>query len=57
MVELSTTDEGVTIYYTTDGSTPTIESAVYEGKFLVSSNTTIKAIAIGDGYIDSEMLL
>ncbi len=53
MVELSTTDEGVTIYYTTDGSTPTIESAVYEGKFLVSSNTTIKAIAIGDGYIDS----
>ncbi|MCI9618156.1 MAG: hypothetical protein HFG31_09250, partial [Eubacterium sp.] len=52
-IELSTTDEGVTIYYTTDGSTPTTESAVYEGKFLVSSNTTIKAIAIGDGYIDS----
>ena len=53
MVELSKADEGTTIYYTTDGSTPTKDSAVYEGKFLVSSNTTIKAIAIGDGYIDS----
>lgn len=33
-------------YYTTDGSTPTQSSAVYQGAFTVTQNTTIKAMSI-----------
>lgn len=46
-------EEGATIYYTTDGSVPTSLSPVYEGKFLVSSDTSVKAIAVKEGFIDS----
>ena len=54
MVELSCTDTDATIYYTTDGTAPTTKSTKYEGnKILVSSDTTVKAIAVRDGYIDS----
>lgn len=40
---------GVTIRYTTDGSTPTESSPQYTVPFTVSSNVTIKAIAFKDG--------
>lgn len=53
IVELSTSESGAKIYYTTDGTVPTTESKQYTEKFLVSSDTTIKAIAVKDGYIDS----
>lgn len=46
-------ESGATIYYTTDGTVPTEKSTKYTGSILVSGNTTIKAIAIKDGYINS----
>lgn len=53
IVELSCSTEGAKIYYTTDGTAPTKDSKEYTGKFMVSSDCTVKAIAIKDGNIDS----
>ncbi|HEY4215059.1 MAG TPA: chitobiase/beta-hexosaminidase C-terminal domain-containing protein [Steroidobacteraceae bacterium] len=52
-VSLSDTTSGATIYYTTDGSTPTTASPVYAGAIAVSSTTTIKAIAAASGFTTS----
>lgn len=53
MVTLSTETEGATIYYTTDGSTPTKDSAVYTQPIAVNIDITIKAFAVKDGKEDS----
>jgi N-acetylneuraminic acid mutarotase len=42
-----------TIYYTTDGSTPTTASNVYGGPIAVASTETVQAIAAAPGYRDS----
>lgn len=52
-VEISTTTEGATIYYTTDGAEPTTESTEYTGAIEVDKNMTIKAIAVKDGMANS----
>lgn len=49
-VTISSDLEGASIYYTTDGSTPTIESTLYTGPVTVSTNLSIKAIAVLAGY-------
>ena len=43
------------IYYTLDGSDPTVESTLYTEPFVLYSAATVKAFAIGDGYTDSEI--
>lgn len=48
IVTLTPGQQGVPIYYTTDGSTPTPASQIYQGGFLVASNLTVKAISILD---------
>ena len=48
-VSISDSTSGATIYYTTNGSTPTTSSTVYSGAISVSSTTTIKAIGAKSG--------
>lgn len=55
VVTITTATEGATIYYTTDGSEPTVESEVYVDTFRQYSSTTIKAIAVKSGMISSEI--
>ena len=43
------------IYYTLDGSDPTVESTLYTEPFVLYSAATVKAFATGDGYTDSEI--
>lgn len=47
-----TAADGATIYYTTDGTTPTVggvTTQVYTVPFTISKTTTVKAIAVKDG--------
>ena len=50
-----TADDGVSIYYTLDGSLPTAESLRYEDEFEADGlgDVTIKAIALRENYFDS----
>lgn len=45
-----------TIYYTLDGSDPTVESNKYNGVITLTETTTVKAFAVKDGYKDSEVV-
>ena len=52
-VSITCATEGATIYYTTDGSTPTHDSIVYREPIVISGDTTIKAISVKAGMADS----
>ncbi len=52
-ITLTDSLSGSTIYYTTDGSTPTTGSTVYNGSFQVSVDSTVQAIASATGYLQS----
>lgn len=44
---------GASIYYTTDGSTPSASSTLYTSPITISQTTTVKAIATATGYANS----
>lgn len=52
---ISSATIGTTIYYTTNGETPTTSSTLYEGPFSVTSPTTIKAIATHTTLLTSDV--
>jgi predicted CXXCH cytochrome family protein len=54
-VTFSDKTPGVTIYYTTNGSTPTTASTQYTGPITISTNTPISAFAVGVGYTPSQV--
>ena len=58
-VTLSDTTAGASIYYTTDGTTPTANSARYNSgtPILVGSSMTIKAIATANGLANSAVAI
>ncbi|MGA1465260.1 MAG: chitobiase/beta-hexosaminidase C-terminal domain-containing protein, partial [Balneolaceae bacterium] len=55
-VTLSTPTEGASIFYTLDGSDPTVESSQYEGALVLTESTTVKAIAGGVGFVTSDIV-
>lgn len=48
-VTITTATEGATIYYTTNGDTPTTSSKRYNGSFKVHESLTVKAVAVKSG--------
>jgi len=52
-VTISTTTPGASIFYTTDGSTPTTSSTPYTTPVSVATSLTLKALATASGFINS----
>ena len=52
-ITITDASPNMTIYYTTDGSTPTASSAIYAEPITVTITTTIKAMAAGPGWTGS----
>lgn len=52
-IQISTTTPNATIYYTLDGSIPTINDQLYTNPITLSNALTLRAIAEADGFADS----
>lgn len=54
-VTISCATSGASIYYTTDGTTPTASSTLYSAPIAVSTTTTIKAVGMKSGMSNSSI--
>jgi hypothetical protein len=54
-VSITDATPGATIYYTTDGTTPTTSSPKYTVPIAISASTTLKALAVATGYLHSSV--
>lgn len=52
-VTISSATSGATLYYTTNGSTPTTASTLYSGPITVAVSETVKVLAVKANYINS----
>lgn len=55
-ISLSASAPNSTIYYTIDGETPSSKSLKYVNPIVITKSTTIKAYAVNDDYLDSDIL-
>ena len=55
-VTIETETEGAEIYYTLDGSDPVENGDLYEGEIELTETTTVKAVAMLDGWNNSEVV-
>jgi Chitobiase/beta-hexosaminidase C-terminal domain/Bacterial Ig-like domain/PKD domain/RoxA-like, cytochrome c-like len=55
-VSLASSTTGVSIYYTTDNSTPTTSSTLYSGPINIASTTVLKAVAVRAGMATSAVM-
>lgn len=53
VVSLSDATPGAAIYYTTDGSGPSLSSPQYAGPITITASMTINALAVASGYSNS----
>jgi len=54
-VSIKSTGEEV-IYYTIDGTTPTVGSIIYIAPFVITENTTVKALSIAGAGINNSFI-
>jgi hypothetical protein len=55
MITIGDTLQSATIYFTTDGTAPSLSSPRYTGPFAISKTTTVQAIAAANGYSTSSV--
>jgi len=56
VVALTTETSSATIFFTTDGTVPTITSTEYLAPFALTETTTVRAFAVANGMADSAVL-
>ncbi len=56
LVTLVSSTQEASIYYTLDGSTPTVNGTAYSGPIAINSPVTVKAIAVKAGMSNSDVL-
>jgi len=54
-VTVTDTTPGAVIHFTTNGATPTDTSAIYATPIAITTTTTLQAIAIAPGFVDSSV--
>ncbi|MBR2250459.1 MAG: leucine-rich repeat protein, partial [Prevotella sp.] len=55
LLRITSSTEGASIYYTMDGSEPTLLSTKYSSPVVFLKNATVKAIAVREGMADSKI--
>ena len=56
VVEMGTATDNTDIYFTIDGTAPSLNSEKYSGPFKINKTTTVKAIAVKQGFPNSRSI-
>lgn len=55
MIAITDSLQGTIIYFTVDGTTPSLSSPIYRGAFAITRSTRVEAIAAANGYMTSSV--